>query len=389
MLNFLWLLLPVAFIFGWWAGRRSVSDTLTLSDAPINQSNYFRGLNYLLNEQQDKAIELFVGISEMDQEMADTQLALGNLFRRRGEVDRAIRIHQNLVDRSEQATKDNGDALLELARDYTSSGLLDRAEQLYQQLLDRKQHVLSAYDSLISVYEREREWQRAIELAQDSQAATGVYRQVQLGHYYCELADRAVEEEDNDKARRYLKKALSAHPSSARSNILRGHLAMRRNDFTRAIECYNAVEKQNPQLMPEIISPLFTAYCELQNNNALRDYISHIRNRNNPYSVIKTTRAMIAKLDGQDEADKFFKQQILKRPSLKGLRDWAQDELKKSKAGEKEKIAVIIDMLDSVVEDKPGYVCSSCGFKAKSLYWQCPSCCNWDSMITVIGVEGE
>ena len=357
--------------------------------SPGNEANYFRGLNYLINEEQDKAIELFVGISELDQEMADTQLALGNLFRRRGEFDRAIKIHQNLVDRSKAEDPAQADALLELASDYAASGLLDRAEEIYRQLLTGGQHIDTAYDELISVYEREKDWERAIQLANESQHQNTVDRSVQLGHYYCELADRAVSEGDTDTARQFLKKALETDPNSARANILRGDLAMARGDTSRAIECYTAVENQNPELTPIVIKPLLNAFCDSGDRNGLHDYIDGIRQRFNSYSVISTTRDMIARLDGEEEADRFFKDQILKRPSLRGLRDWAQGELKKSKPGEREKVGIIIRMLDSVVEDKPGYVCSQCGFQAKTLHWQCPSCNQWDSVKTIIGAEGE
>ncbi len=389
VLNFLWLLLPVAFLFGWWTGRKAAVEPK--SQSIEFQSNYSKGLNYLLNEQQDEAIELFLGLSDIDQEMASTQLSLGNLFRRRGEFDRAIKIHQNLVDRSATAGKDNGDALLELANDYISSGLLDRAEQIYEKLLCHNLHVESAYESLINIYEVEQDWKRAIKLANDCLVKTGVSHQIQLAHYYCELANQlSVSDEDGkSQARKYLKKALSANPNSARANILRGDLAIQRGDFERAIECYQTVEKQNPELISEIISSLFEAYSELKNDTALRDYIKYIQSRLNPYSVIKTTRMMIKKLDGSQAADKFFKQQILKRPSLRGLRDWAQDELKRSKPEEREKVAVIVSMLDSVIKDKPGYVCTTCGFKSKALFWHCPSCFHWDTMKTIIGVEGE
>ncbi|MCB1756455.1 MAG: lipopolysaccharide assembly protein LapB [Gammaproteobacteria bacterium] len=389
MLNLLWLLLPVAFVFGWWGGRRSGGPQPSYPQPIDNESSYFRGLKYLINDQQDKAIELFVGISEVDQEMADTQLALGNLFRRRGEFDRAIRIHQNLVERTDPKTPINANALLELANDYMSSGLLDRAEELFRQLLKRKQHMETAYNELIRVFERESDWERAIQLAEESQQITGNYRRVQMGHYFCELAESALEKNDNERARDYLKKALRENPVSARANILRGNLAMERKDYQRAIECFTEVEKQSPELTPEIIEPLLTSYCELQNETALHAYIDQVRSRYNSYSVIKTTRKMIERLDGPVEADQFFKQQILKRPSLKGLRDWAQGELKNSKPGEREKVAVIIKMLDSVVEDKPGYVCTDCGFKAKTLHWRCPSCGSWDTVRTVIGAEGE
>lgn len=389
MQNLLWLLLPVAFVFGWWAGRRSTSNEAGMDVTPLNESKYFRGLNYLINEQQDKAIELFVGISELDQEMADTQLALGNLFRRRGEFDRAIKIHQNLVERTDDGATADGSALLELARDYMASGLLDRAEELYRQLLNREQHVDVAYDALIKVYEKESDWPGAIALAEESRAVNGDYRKVQLEHYFCELAEQAVAKNDTDTARTFLKKALNENPAGARANILRGTLAMRREDYQRAIECFTEVESLNPELTPEIIEPLLEAYYASGDRAGLNDYIGSVRKKYNSYSVIKTTREMIERIAGSDQADRFFKQQILQRPSLKGLRDWAQDELKRSKPGEREKVSVIIKMLDSVVEDKPGYVCTDCGFEAKTLHWQCPSCGSWDSLRTIIGAEGE
>ncbi len=253
MLNFLWMLLPVAFLFGWWAGRKAIIEN---NSFPIeSQSDYSKGLNYLLNEQQDEAIELFVGISDIDQEMLNTQLALGNLFRRRGEVDRAIKVHQNLVDRNETTNTNGGDALLELANDYLSSGLLDRAEKIYEQLLNRKLHVESAYDALINIYEVEKDWQRAIELVNDCDMRTDSSHHIQLAHYYCELADivKTRDEKGKSQARKYLKKALKANPSSARANILRGDLAMQRGDHKKAIECYQLVEEQNPDLISEII----------------------------------------------------------------------------------------------------------------------------------------
>lgn len=392
MLNLLWLLLPVAYLAGWWSGRKGVglAPGCKVRQRPSDARSYVRGLNYLISEQQDKAIDLFVGIDRPDQEMVETQLALGNLFRRRGQFDHAIRIHENLVSRAAIGSAPHADAQLELANDYTASGLLDRAEELYGALLTDQRHADTALDSLIGIFEREKDWQRAIRLAEEEQQRSGGhYRQIQLGHYYCELAEHAVSSGDLQTARDFLKKALTEHPTSARANILRATLAMGRGDYARAIECYTAVEKQNPDLTPEIITPLLEAYERSGDTRALQNYIKHIRGRNNAYSVIRVMRAAIARIDGEAAAERFFKEQILKRPSLKGLRDWAQGELEKNKRGEKDKFAVIINMLDSVVEDKPSYVCSACGFQARSLHWQCPSCGTWDSVRTFIGAEGE
>lgn len=390
MLNLLWLLLPVAFVFGWWAGRRSAGDSGNRVQLdPQHESSYLRGLNYLIHEEQDKAIELFVGISEPDQEMIETQTALGNLFRRRGEFDRAIKIHQSLVERSRGSARSRSDVLVELARDYTASGLLDRAETIYKDLLTRNEHVATAYQELMSIYEQEREWHNAIRIAEESRRITGDGKETRLGHYFCELAEQAVAESDTETARRYLKKSLAEDPHGPRANILRGKLAMRRGDYRRAVECYMAVEQQHPELLPEIIEPLLESYYACGDRPALQTYLDTVKERYNSYSVIKTTRAMIERVEGKSVADKFFKQQVLKRPSLKGLRDWARGELENCKPQEREKVAVIVDMLDSVVDDKPNYCCSVCGFNAKTLHWRCPSCNTWDSARAVIGVEGE
>ncbi|MDO6462049.1 lipopolysaccharide assembly protein LapB [Granulosicoccaceae sp. 1_MG-2023] len=391
LLNLLWLLLPVAYLAGWWSGRKGagLAPACKVRRRPSDARSYVRGLNYLISEQQDKAIDLFVGIDRLDQEMVETQLALGNLFRNRGQFDHAIRIHENLVTRAAAHSDAHADALLELAADYSASGLFDRAEEIYGDLLNNKRHADTARDALIGIFEREKDWPRAIRLAEEQQRSGEHYRQIQLGHYYCELAEQAVRNDERETARLYLKKALAEHPASARANILRANLAMGRGDYSRAIECYTAVEKANPDLAPEIISPLLEAFERAGDTRALKAYIRHVRSRNNAYSVIRVTQQAIRRIDGDAAADRFFKEQILKRPSLKGLRDWAQSELDKNKRGEKDKFAVIINMLDSVVEDKPAYVCSACGFEARSLHWQCPSCGTWDSVRTFIGAEGE
>jgi len=141
--------------------------------------------------------------------------------------------------------------------------------------------------------------------------------------------------------------------------------------------------------MPEIISPLFESLEASGNRDALRDYVDRIKGRMNAYSVIKVTRDMIEKLSGQTDADQFFKDQIVKRPSLKGLRDWARGQLAKSPVSEREKVAAMCDMLDQVVNDKPSYQCLDCGFRGQSIYWRCPSCGHWDTVQTIIGAEGE
>ena len=167
-----WLLLPLAAGASWWAARRGIAR---VSGAQVDRlrSTYFRGLNYLLNEQPDKAIEVFLQIAEVDSNTIETHLALGNLFRRRGEVDRAIRVHQNLVARPTLNAEQKTSALLELGEDYMRAGLLDRAETLFTDLVGIDARAPSALRHLISIYQQERDWHKAIDHARRLEQATG------------------------------------------------------------------------------------------------------------------------------------------------------------------------------------------------------------------------
>lgn len=392
MLNLLWLLLPVAAAGGWFAAKRQGSDG-NPDRFWDHATNYHRGLNYLLNEhlneQPDKAVELFANMTDVDRETAETHLALGNMFRRRGEVDRAIRVHQSLIEQEALSEDLRSDALFELARDYDKAGLLDRSEKLFRKTIEQKHNVQKAYEHLLIIYEREQDWEKAIEFAGEFSRNTSQNLDHLKAHYYCELAEIRIRENDDSATRQMAKEALACNSECARANIIWGELALRNQDYSTAIDKFEQVESQRPELMPEIISSLFEALDASGNQAALQAYIERIKGRLNAYSVIKVTKDMIEKQSGKSEADDFFKDQIVKRPSLKGLRDWARGQLAKSPVSEREKIASMCAMLDEVVDDKPNYQCQDCGFRGQSIYWRCPSCGHWDTVQTIIGAEGE
>ncbi len=387
MLNLLWLLLPVAAAGGWFAAKRnSQKNRETLWDY---SSQFHAGLNVLLNDTQEKPESLFSEFSDSDNGTADTHLALGNFYRRRGEVERAIVMHQSLVDNTGLDNEIRAAARYELARDYDSAGLLDRSEKVFRELLQSDYRNTEAYDALMQLHERERDWATAIELAEESASTTGEKRPGLIAHYYCEMAQQALDSGYTDEAKELLGKAQANNNDGARANLMLASIAYKSGDHATAIEHYARVEKQRPELMPEIITYWFSSLQQQKDDHALREFVDHVRGRKNAYSVIRSTRAVIEELDGAQEADAFFIDQIIKRPSLKGLRDWAHDQLDKSKPEERGKVQTMSSMLDQVVEDKPGYQCSSCGFTGNEFHWRCPSCGNWDSVHTIIGAEGE
>jgi len=387
MLSLLWFLLPVAAAAGWFAGRRS---SVVRPEAFWNYSAHFHeSLNELLNHTGDLPDDLFDKLSNTERDTADTHIALGNLYRRRGDTNRAILLHESLLNRPELGEQVHAAALLELAQDYDSAGLLDRSEQTLRKLVDTNNRLPDAYAALQALRERERDWLAAIEVADESQRVTGADNDAIVAHYYCELASNAQSAGNVLEANELAAKALHRSDRCARAHMQLAEIASSRGDYAHALSHYEKVEILRPQLMPDIIDARFDALIKTDDALALRSFIDRIRERRNAYSVVRTTREVIKKTDGLDKADRFFKQQLLQRPSLKGLRDWAQDQVAISKPDEREKVQIIYTMLDTVVEEKPTYRCGRCGFLGNELHWRCPSCSNWDSVEPIIGMEGE
>jgi len=390
VLELLWLLLPVAAASGWWVGRRGARrDPHAELRSARPPNDYFRGLNYLLNEQQDEAIEVFIRLVEVDSETIETHLALGNLFRRRGEVDRAIRIHQNLIARPNLAREHRAYALLELARDYMRAGVLDRAEGLFSELVRNRMHVVEASRQLLTIYEREREWHAAIDTARKLQRASGRALGDVVAHYWCELADAERAAGNTKAAGNLAARALSADSGSVRASILEGDLAMDAGQYRQAVRAYRRVESQDPAFLPEVIDRLVDALGRAEHPSALIAYIDRLGQRYNGFSVIHVATRVIRQREGEAAARTFFRDQMLKRPSLRGLREWVSMELEHASERSRPGTEIVLNMLDRLLESKPVYQCHQCGYQGKVLHWQCPSCRRWNTVKPIIGIEGE
>ena len=388
MLNLLWLLLPVAAAAGWLAANNRNSHQ-ALDSSWDYARNFHKSLGALLSDGSNVPDDLFVGLADTDRDTADTQLAVGNLFRRRGEVNRAIHLHQSLLDRHGLGADVRAAAQFELARDYDSAGLLDRSEQGFRDVIATGWHQEEAYECLLQLQESEQEWAAAIETAEAFEHCTERSLHALIAHYHCELANEARAAGDRTTAHGMLARALQSCRDCARANMIRADMAIEDHDDLLANCCYEEVERQRPELMPEIIDRRYEVLRRLDDQSLLRQFVDRLRDQRNAYSVIRATRAVIAELDGAEEADRFFKTQIVQRPSLRALRDWARDQLVMAKPGERDKVEVICAMLDQVVEERPGYLCTHCGFHGNVLHWRCPSCGTWDSVKTIIGAEGE
>ena len=275
MVELLLLLLPVAAASGWFAAMRSQRSKTVNKNGNLSE-HYFKGLNYLLNEQPDKAIEVFIEMLEVDSETVETHLALGNLFRRRGEVDRAIRIHQNIIARPTLKRNQRALALYELGQDYMRAGLLDRAENLFLELLEIGEYSNQALIQLIEIYEQERDWENAIEIAHKIEFSTGQKMNAVIAHYFCELSEKAMRKNEMSKAQEWVKKALAVDKNCVRASILQGRIAHANNNCKAAIEAYKRVEKQDPDFIPEIIELVHECARDDRQKKEFMEYLSQI-----------------------------------------------------------------------------------------------------------------
>ena len=382
-----WLLLPVAALTGWWIGRRSSIDG---KNNPRNiHPEYFKGLNFVLNEQPDKAIEVFIRMLEVDSETVETHLALGNLFRRRGEVDRAIRIHQNLIARPTLNKEQRAHALLELGMDYMRSGLLDRAEGLFLELVESGLHLNQAYTELLDIYQQEKDWNKAISIARSLELVSGKSLNPIIAQFYCEQADSALQEGNMRLVKENIRRAMSFDPDCVRASLIEAQMFQRMGKVKLAIKSYKRVESQDSDYITEILNPLFECYRKLDRVDEFVDYLRMLVNIYGGISTLLMLTELIAEREGENAAISFISDELKNRPTVKGVDRLIKYALAKSEGETHEHLRTIKELTGQLIEGKAMYKCNNCGFDAKLLHWQCPGCKHWASVKPVFGVVGE
>lgn len=385
-LDLLWLLLPVAALSGWWIGRSSQPQPIADQGPDALDSQYFQGINYLLNEQPDQAVDVFIELLEVGADTVETHLALGSLYRRRGEVDRAIRIHQNLVARPTVSAEQRSEAVLELAQDYHSAGLLDRAEDLFRELADTGVHQVQALRQLIDVYELERDWSKAIIAARELESATGNQLGNVIAHYHCELAGHHREQEQPQEALAEVARAITAHPGCVRASVLEGDIHAALGAHQQALAAYRRVELQDRTYLQEIVSRVNACYAAMDDPEAARIYLTDLVERDSlPSAMVALSKGEF----GIGGAAEFMHAQLERNLSLAGLDRLLELELEggDSSAAGIRNLTVFKALTERLIADTPAYKCQHCGFPARSLHWQCPSCKHWSTVRPEPGFE--
>ncbi len=348
------------------------------ADKPVS-AQYFEGLNFLLNEEPDRAVEVFMRMVDVDADTIETHFALGSLFRRRGETERAIRIHQNLVSRPDLPRAQRSRALNELAEDYLRAGLYDRAEQLFDQLAKGTSHRAEGLKGLVRIYEQQRDWEKAIgAMDQLAVLVPGHNGHRVVAHYCCELAQEALERKDRAAARHWIRRARTADREAPRGAMLRAWIAQEEGDYRLAVRLWEKALAKDSGFLPDVLPQLRHCYQEIGKADAFQRKLGEALERQPEW---KPGVAYAAIVDGNFD-DPVTRQCVVdfvsRNPILTDILETLRPSLEDG-GGSDEAIRRISRALRRIAQSSARYRCGVCGFSGNALYWQCPSCRSWDT----------
>ena len=388
----LWWLsgIPIFFALGWLAARIDIKHLVKDSRALPN--SYFRGLNFLLNEQPDRAIEAFIEVVKVDPETVELHFALGSLFRRRGEYDRAIRMHQHLLERADLGPEQRAAALFELGQDYLKAGILDRAEEVFQRLAEGGKAETRAGEAqaaesrrfLLEIYQQEKEWGKAVAMARRLESETGTSHAREISHFLCELAATDATHSRPESARAQLESALEANRRSVRASILLGDLARGERSAPEgteaAIEHWKRVEQQNPAYLALVAQRLLEAHRDAgrleEGLKLLAGYLERYPSLDLLDAVFRAT----LEARGAEAAYTLVRDELRRNPTLLGLDRLLEAQIVAAASPDRRRdLELVRNLVHGHTQRLARYRCENCGFKARQFHWLCPGCGAWES----------
>ncbi|MDO9698726.1 lipopolysaccharide assembly protein LapB [Glaesserella parasuis] len=387
MLELLFLLLPIAALYGWYMGQRSAKKD---QDAINNKfsRDYVTGLNFLLSNQQEKAVDLFLSMlqkQESENQIStesqfEAEITLGNLFRSRGEVDRALRIHQGIENSLHYSFEQKLLAKQQLAKDFMAAGFYDRAENYYITLLDEPEFAVNSLSQLAVIYHKTREWKKAINVAEKRLRIEPEMDKIPLSHYYCEYA-QAVRSDDEKAFLTALQKALSYVPHCARASILLGDFFFEKQEMRTALHHFEAVLEQEPNYISEVLHKIKQCYIALNEQNNFELFLIKANQIKHNSSVDLALAEFIEQKDGVEAAQSRLYQQVRQFPSLMTFHRFIYYQVNEAEEGRgKESLVLLHKMVGDRIKQGFQYRCIHCGYQSYRLSWHCPSCRTWESI---------
>lgn len=386
MLEILFLLLPIAAGYGWYMGRRSIRQHQSEHKKKLSR-DYFTGLNFLLSNESDKAVDLFINMLDVDDETIDTHLSLGSLFRKRGEVDRSIRIHQNLIARPSLTVEQRDIAMMELGKDYLAAGFYDRAEEIFVNLVSQTDHSEEAETHLIAIYQVTKEWQKAIDITKRlSRKRQQVLKPI-TAHFYCQLSD---EVSDIDTKLKKLQQALKQDPKCGRALLT---LAQRQLDLHEYQQCKTVLHtliEADIELFPDSLKVARQVYKETDDSNGYKELLMQAMAHGAGASVVVALAQLMIEKGDINSAENMVLDALYRHPTMKGFQHLIQMHVKQAEDGKaKQSLSMLEQLVEQQIKYRPSYRCKECGFPSHALYWHCPSCKSWGSIKRIRGLDGE
>lgn len=373
-----WPAFVLAFLLGiviakWFARR--------LGESRQNKVNadYFRGLNYLLNEETDKAIDVFIKALDVDDETVELHLALGGLFRRTGQVDRATRIHQNLIARSNLTEGQRMQAVHELAQDYHKIGWLDRAENLFTELLDSSDYRVLAINGLAAVYQQEKEWSKAIDALQLHRKRDRAKYAKQIAHFFCELADTALTQDRLNDAAGYLRAARAESAAVGRVDYLLGELNYAQSDYSRALHYWHRLRTQHTHFAHLVVGKIIAAYQELDDDAGLMQYLQQDSSVPRDKLAFMQWHSALNQALGEAAALSLISIRVQEDGLSGPVSAYLLQAIERQEVSIERRDNLLLDLLSRAKDRKIEYTCVGCGFDTKAMYWFCPNCGRWES----------
>ena len=380
MQEYLAFLLPVAAASGWWAATKHNSRRgVDCSDNPLNKA-YFRGLNYLLDEKPDKAIDVFVDILKPDCEVFETHIALGSLYRRRGEVERAIDIHTKLSEKTTLTPPQRALTMLELATDFMLAGLFGRSKELFGKLLDDPFYKEKSLQSLLSIVQQEKDWPSAISYVRELAKLDAVKKGESVAQFYCEMAEESIKNGQDDEVLRYLEQARVNDHACVRATLMKAQYLIGKGEYRSALSALKKVERQNSKFIPETIEPITECYMQLGEDQDNIEYLLGLYKRFQLESAARVISKRIRANEGSIEAIRFFSEAIQMSPSAKGLHHLIVLFNSNDSVACSVELPLLEDLSFKLAKQSVSYQCSHCGFTCTELHWCCPGCHYWETI---------
>jgi len=378
------LLLPVVYLLGWLKGRHYIKSEK--KDCPPSlSSDYFKGLNYLLSDQQERALPVFMRLVELDNETIETHLALATIYRRSGNYDKAIEIHQNLIAKPSLSAKFRSKALLELGRDYLTAGLFDRAEGLFNDVIKSGFYDQEARQYKLTIFQQEKEWKEAINEAKTIIQQGDSSLRPLIAQFYCELSEQFIVKGNIKQAEVAAKDALAYNPDCIRAMIIRVRNAISEKKYKEAIKFINQIQQTDSDYFSAVLSYCVESYRELGKVNDLIVFLRSVEKQNSNLSLMEVIADLLSEIKDDDAAQEYLQEQLSLAPSINGLASFISLMNRQGNYSCNEHFQKIQHVIESMKQSRDKYHCTQCGYTSGKLNWQCPSCHSWGQIKPLTG----